>query len=539
MVYMSKPSKFLPFIFILTSLVFFAFLIRIFHLTILPVFADEAIYIRWAQVMSHEPTLRFLPLSDGKQPLFMWILMFLVYRMSDPLFMGRLVSVLSGIGTLVGVAAVSYVLSRSKKVSLVAALMWTIGPFAYFFDRMALVDALLTCCGVWTFLLAILMAKTKRWDLAMLTGFALGAGLLTKSPAIFFALLLPTTWLLSSVPKSFQAMLIHLARLAALFAVTLIIAFAMYNILRLGPNFQLIGSRNADYVYPITHILQSPLDPLKPHFSRSVEWLIIWGPSVIVILYLLGIVVLSKKNIKTLLVLLAWSIAPVVINSEYAKVFTARYILFCLPFIYITASAAWLTKSKKFFMLLNILLLIFVGHSLLIDYQLLSDPISAPIPRSERSGYLEEWTSGIGIREVAEYLKNEHAKDPNTQIVVGTEGYFGTLPDGLQMYMQGVPSVVVIGVGLNIDSVHPSLVESKKAGNKTYLVANSSRLKFPLGEDGKVPFEKYGLKVVAEYTKGDRPTDIKEYFWYGLHDTLYLFEVLPILEKQNEKNTKS
>ena len=27
------------------------FLLRLFHLTILPIFADEAIYIRWSQVM--------------------------------------------------------------------------------------------------------------------------------------------------------------------------------------------------------------------------------------------------------------------------------------------------------------------------------------------------------------------------------------------------------------------------------------------------------------------------------------------------------
>ena len=45
---------------------------RLYQLTLLPVFADEAIYIRWAQVMKAESTLRFLPLSDGKQPLFMW-----------------------------------------------------------------------------------------------------------------------------------------------------------------------------------------------------------------------------------------------------------------------------------------------------------------------------------------------------------------------------------------------------------------------------------------------------------------------------------
>ncbi|MBM3209681.1 hypothetical protein FJZ40_05350, partial [Candidatus Shapirobacteria bacterium] len=61
------------------------FLFRLYDLTIIPVFADEAIYIRWAQVMRAEPTLRFLPLFDGKQPLFMWLVIPFLKLISDPL----------------------------------------------------------------------------------------------------------------------------------------------------------------------------------------------------------------------------------------------------------------------------------------------------------------------------------------------------------------------------------------------------------------------------------------------------------------------
>jgi len=82
------------------GILLFALLIRLYHLTLIPVFVDEAIYIRWAQVMGAEPTLRFLPLSDGKQPLFMWFLMFYIKYLADPLFAGRILSVISGIGTI-------------------------------------------------------------------------------------------------------------------------------------------------------------------------------------------------------------------------------------------------------------------------------------------------------------------------------------------------------------------------------------------------------------------------------------------------------
>src|SRR3989344_7269042 len=124
----------------LTSLLLFLILIfglvlRLYNLTILPVFADEAIYIRWSQIMSAEPTLRFLPLSDGKQALFMWVLMFLVRRFDDPLFIGRLISVLSGLGTMTGVFVLSFILFKSKKVAIVTILIYAVSPFVLFFDR--------------------------------------------------------------------------------------------------------------------------------------------------------------------------------------------------------------------------------------------------------------------------------------------------------------------------------------------------------------------------------------------------------------------
>lgn len=161
------------------------FFLRFYHLTLLPVFVDEAIYIRWAQVMRAEETLRFLPLSDGKEPLFMWMVIPFLKFIHDPLFAGRFVSVLSGLGTLVGISYLSYLLFRSKKAALIAGLIYAISPFAFFFDRIALVDSMLAMFGIWTFIFAYLAATRERLDLAMVAGFTLGGAWLTKSPALF------------------------------------------------------------------------------------------------------------------------------------------------------------------------------------------------------------------------------------------------------------------------------------------------------------------------------------------------------------------
>lgn len=478
------------------------FSLRFLNLTIIPVFADEAIYIRWAQVMKAEETLRFLPLSDGKEPLFMWVMMAFLKVIKDPLFGGRLLSVFSGLGTLIGTAYLTFLLFKSKKAALTAALIYALIPFTFFFDRMALVDSMLACFGVWTFVLSYLAFTKERLDFALLAGFALGGAWLTKSPALFFALLLPSLWLFIRSPKS-------LTKVIPLTLVTWVLGYGMFNILRLGPNYQLIASRNLDYVYPLSHFLTSPFDPLKPYLMQSWQWLVFMGPWPLIVLAFGGFLAVGKKNWKELLVLSAWFLGPIFTESEFAKVLTARYILFTIPFLIIMASVSVLSFNKKFVNIIYVILAALVFLSLKFDYILLTNPGQANLPMSEKSGYLEEWTAGQGIKEASLYIRNEQSAHPAEKILIGTEGYFGTLPDGLEIYLNDLRQITIIGVGLNFNKVPDQLVNSKKAGNKTYLLINDERFK---GDAAKL-----GLRLLASYPKVVRPT--------GTHQSLLFFEL--------------
>src|SRR3990167_344188 len=131
------------------------FVTRLINLDILPVFVDEAIYVRWSQVMRAEPTLRFLPLSDGKQPLFMWSTIPFLKLVSDPLIAGRFVSVFAGFGSLVGIGTLALLLFSDPFIALFSSLIYAIIPFTMFFDRMALADSLLAMFGIWSLIFAI------------------------------------------------------------------------------------------------------------------------------------------------------------------------------------------------------------------------------------------------------------------------------------------------------------------------------------------------------------------------------------------------
>ncbi len=484
------------------ALILVLFSLRFFHLTILPVFADEAIYVRWAQVMRAEETLRFLPLSDGKQPLFMWIVIPFLKFIGNPLVAGRIVSVLSGLGTMIGVSLLSYLLFKSKKVAMAAGFIYSVSPFLFFFDRMALVDSMLAMFTIWTFILGYLAYTKERLDYAMLAGFTLGGAWLTKSPALFVAIMLPTLWLFIKSPK-------RLIKVIPLTLATLLIGYGMFNILRLGPNWHMIGSRNLDYVYSINHLLTNPFDPLKPFLLQSWQWLVMMGPWPLLVLGVFGYFINWKKNWKHMIVLTIWFLGPIVVQSEFAKVLTARYILFTIPFLVIIASSILTEERKIIVKAFAFILAFFVAQSLVFDYQLLINPAKANLPRGERSGYLEEWTAGQGIFEASKYLQNFQRDNPDKKIVVGTEGYFGTLPDGLQIYLNNDRSMVIIGVGLNFGDIPESLLASSKAGNLTFLLINNDRFK----GDAK----KLGLTKIGEYPKAVRPD--------GTHQNLLFFEL--------------
>ena len=490
--------------------VFVIYLVRFYHLTILPIFADEAIYIRWAQVMKAEETLRFLPLSDGKEPLFMWVMIPFFKIINDPLFAGRIVSVLSGLGTLLGVSFLSYLLFKSKKAVLAAAFIYAVSPFTFFFDRMALVDSMLSMFGIWTFIFAYLAFTLERMDFAMIAGFALGGAWLTKSPALFFALMLPTLWFFAAWKRGSKNILKTLAKLIGLTMPILIIGYGLYNILRLGPNFSMIAKRNLDYVWPISHILTSPFDPLKPWLLQSWQWIVMMGPWSILILAIASIILGYKKFWRELLVVFVWFLGPIVIQSEFAKVLTSRYIFFSIPFLIILAASSFETINKTWLKFLALVLAFFVAQSIIFDYHLIFDPEKANLPRSERSGYLEEWTAGQGIKESADYFKSMSSTlEPGQHILAGTEGYFGTLPDGLEIYLNNISNIIVVGVGLDFTKLPQPLADSYKSGSPTYLVVNDERF------HGDA--EQEGLKLIASYPKAERPN--------GTHQSLLLYQV--------------
>lgn len=486
------------------------FILRLPNLVLQPIFADEAIYIRWSQVMKAESTMRFLPLSDGKTPLYMWALMPFFKIFSNPLFAGRFLSVLFGALTLGGAVFLGWK-NFNKSVGIWAGFLVAVTPFMVFFDRMALVDSMLAAFSIWSLNFAIIFIRTLRFDLAMVLGYFLGAGWLTKTPGMFNLVILPVT--LFAFNWRGAGRVKRLIRLATGWLIAVGIAFGMYNLLRLGPGFENLSSRNQDYIFSPFEILNHPLDPFIPHIKDVFNWFIKFIPLPTLILVICGAVFgLYKRNRFTLIILL-WSAIPILSLSFLIKAYTSRYILFSIPPLLVLTG--WfinvlLLKIKKGRLLGTVFIfLAILSTSLVFDIGLLKDPLKTNLPRTDM-GYLSNWTAGYGFPEIAKYLID---KSSAGTVIVGTEGSFGTLPDGLMIYLDkhshtASPKNQIIVIGGN--SQVPQVIRDSASVNQTYFVANKSR----------VPHTPEGLKLIMEFPKIDSPEGIK--------DAILFFQVLPI-----------
>jgi 4-amino-4-deoxy-L-arabinose transferase-like glycosyltransferase len=345
--------------------------------------------------------------------------------------------------------------------------------------------------------------------------------------------MLPLTWIVSNWPRRKKGVrigkqeIIHLIKLVLLTTVSVFIAYAMYNILRLGENFHLIASRNKDYIYPISHLWQNPFDPFISHIKSVYDWFWKLGPGLIVVFVIFSI--FSKFNFRNIrknrpkpetALIFLWSIIPIFISAMYAKTLPARYVFFTIPTVYIFASLIFLRLNDRKELIGKVLVFglgIYVLLALRIDYLLLTQPEKVTLPHIVRSGFLEEWTSGTGIKEVSDLIIEQYRHESDKKIVVGTEGYFGTLPDGLQMYLNNYSEITVIGVGIDIKEMPTSLIESKQAGNNTYLVINNSRL--------VADPEDLNVELSAAYPKAFRQEGSREYNTLGPREVLYLLEL--------------
>jgi 4-amino-4-deoxy-L-arabinose transferase-like glycosyltransferase len=440
------------------------FSLRLFNLNLVPIFADEAIYIRWAQLISVNSRYWFIPLSDGKTPLFMWLLAPLLKIPVDPLLLGRGLSIGAGIGLVGGV----YLLTQNlfdRRVAKIAAMLTVVQPFLVFYNRLSLVDSLLTTLIVWAAYFAQNFLESPKFSTALILGLTWAMALLTKpSAGLYF--LKPISRLTKALKNSFWWGI-----LAGL------VAMSIYNLQRFSGAYHMISKRTADY-------LQAPnfsFNTLKVFTFWMVDYFGLLALTVFVISFFWGLYRRQKKVIW----LSAMTLIPFFVSVVVGKIVYPRYFLPIAPFLIIIIS--WGISRLKFLSWPSALMLAILW--LPFNYQLITSPHLARLPEAEKKQYFYEWSAGYGLSEITSFLKNQPHDE---EILVATEGSFGTLPNGLEIYFSGNNKIKILGVGFPKTTISEGMEAALKANKKVFLVANDNRYNWS---------QKDRLKLIAEYPR--------------------------------------
>jgi 4-amino-4-deoxy-L-arabinose transferase-like glycosyltransferase len=465
------------------------FVTRLVNLTKLPIFTDEAIYIRWSQIGSRDSSWRFISLVDGKQPLFTWILMvYLKVIKSDPLFVGRLVSVSAGFASLVGIWFLTKELFKKNSIAFIAAFLYIISPFSLMYDRLALYESLVSAFSIWNLYIALLFVKNPRLDLAMIMALTLGAGMLNKSSGFLSLYFLPfTLFLFDWKGRDVKKRLLRWFGFALCAAV---LSQVYYSVLRLSPLFNMIKTKNAVFVYPMNEWLQHPFQFLLGNLNGLVDWTMNYLTIPIFISAILSAVVVTR-NFRQKALLVVWWSAPLVGLALFARVLYPRYALFMsMPLLILSATTIYWVIEKLGKKVIGFILLgFFLFQAIVLSYLIITNPIEAPLPLSDRSQMLDDWPAGGGIAEVNQFF-GEKAK--GGKLAVYTDGTFGLLPAAIEMYYVDNPNIEIHGLWPLSLSI-PEEMLKKSLEKPTYMILNQYN-----------GMPDWPMKLIASYNKGKR-----------------------------------
>lgn len=421
------------------------FFSRLFFLQSLPIFNDEAIYLHWGFLMTQNPNNAFFSLFDGKPPLFLWLLGYFQKLPLDPLITGRLVSILFGSITLLGLLKTAKLLKFSLQAQIILAIVYITNPVALFFDRLAILDSAISTIFIWVvyFSLKIYQSATNNQQsnnfylYSILLGLVQGLGLWFKGTANFFLFLPFILPILSFIfVRDFKrTRLMFIQFLASFF-----LAQIIFLPLRLQPLFNLYQQREQDFLLNLKEAVS--LTNIFSHFQVASLNFLIFVSLPVLIVFFAGLGNYYKKHKEITLFLFFSAFVPLIYEMIFARYFLFRYYLFTiLPLLILSAYQLPLFK-KQFVLTFSVLFLpaIISLFIILRPYQSLITLSFSSSQKNDMASYVLGWPSGWGVKETADWLNQESKRNP---IIVLVRADSGNPEDAMFVYLRNNKNIFI------------------------------------------------------------------------------------------------
>lgn len=473
-------------------IVLMGFLLRIYALARFPMFTDEAIYAHWAKELINGTLSPFISISDGKTPLFVWTIAAVVKLGATYANAGRIVSALSFIGT----GYFIFALSRKSMKGLwiyMPTVFYALSPFTIFYERMGLMDSLLTFFST-GFLFFVYQFITMNRSLykALVSGLFLALAFMTKPSALIFvyaSACIPLFYVFTNRKKALFSLLLSIPTLVILFLISRSSGFSAYSF------------KNMEFTYPLTtnwpilwNNLFMNIDMLLPAMTTYFLPLFLLFP--FAVLYLI-----RKKQYGMLVLIMLYMCIPVVIIMVFGRIVFSRYFLSLTPLLFIASGYALMHFSylknntlKKFVLGAGLLgtILYFVSGTA----RTLFNPQNAFLSSQDRWQYITSTASGFGINETITFLKRLDKK-----LIVVTTQNFGNLPYAFDFAFEHNSNIAVQGTWIQDPQSIRSIIP--RTNTPVYIVYNLPAQKLPKSS--------LLLKKLFNYTRPDHTSGIGIY----------------------------
>jgi 4-amino-4-deoxy-L-arabinose transferase-like glycosyltransferase len=434
--------------------------VRIIHLTLLPIFNDEAIYLDWGWRETHTPGLLYYSLYDSKPPLLMWLFGLSESIVADPLFAGRFVSVLCGAVTLLGIYRIT-IRFFNPTIAILASLLYSIIPLYVFFDRQALMESALGAIGVWICYSLLQLWQTQKEKYIYYLGILLGVGFFIKFSAGVYIAALFLIYLARILKHKQNLMLIkQLSIISGVFC-------AVITLLLINPEFWSTLPRNVQYSLTISELMYLPFATWIKNIQINILISFFYLTPFVFLTAAVGILVFLQKGTKIERLLAFWILLCLLIQTLLVRTSSQRYLVAFLPLLVIPSSYVLQKIFMKQKFLGLIICLVALGIPLFFTLELLIVPqdyihIMSKLNKYSEIGYITGQTSGYGIAEVKDYLDT---RSKYQKIFVGLANNTGDPENALIVYYE------------KSNHITTGVLDGKDFGNALY---NFDCLHFPV-----------------------------------------------------------
>lgn len=409
-------------------------------MSLLPVLVDEAIYLRWAEIIQHQHTW-FVSLLDAKPPLIYWLYAALRFIVpNNPLVGNRLVSVVAGALCTLLLYRVAY-LCAGFKAGLVAAFLYAVLPFAVVYDRIAYVDSVVNLCGVGLVYASLsAFGEELSWRRTLETGVFLGLGLFVKTTILLFAFA-PIAIALYLQRRDRANVALHLV---AIYAVASLFPLWSQLSVPLAPTFPYNNMlfHHTSFFTPLPILLHDPLADLRFNIPLLGSYAAVYIGSLTLIAALIALLALViQRNYLPVLIFLVCT-APLVLVLTCLEYFPSRYVFpIVWPLLLVIACACAFPVNRRSISILIYFLVASVTASMFLkSLQIVENP-DAGLHERDADEFLGQGPySGSGVLEAIAMLRDEGRNGP---ITILTDPWWGPPTDVVFAYLNEVDGIRV------------------------------------------------------------------------------------------------